>query len=318
VRFVGFAHQPVFRTSVVRWILIAALASAASACSGVPDSTTDKAGSAESLRAGDAAREKGDLDTAAADYAKAASANPRSLQAQLRLGAISLARKDEDSAYNAYAAAQDLAPKDPEAAFRLGEIDLTRGDAKAAADQFGIALMSRNDDPKLYNVMGVALAMQGKYQLAQQNYDRGLALAPDYPALRNNYGMMQLASGDLSGALATFSALVASYQASDRYRLNRALVELAMGRTETALADAPGMDEAGLRQTLAIYFTPPQDKDAARSEPTSKPPVGGATTESSKPGVHLAVDPPAAASATGAINPTSLMPVALLPSGTSR
>ena len=160
----------------------------------------------------------------------------------------------------AYEAAQTLDPKNAEAAFRLGEIDLTHGQAKAAADQFATALESRKDDPKLYNAIGVALAMQGKYDLAKQNYDKGLAIQPDYPALRNNYGLMQLATGDFPAALDTFSALVASSQASERYRLNRALVELAMGQTDAALADAPGMDEAGLRQTLAIYRAPSQEK----------------------------------------------------------
>ena len=280
MRTSGFAHKNVFRTSIARWLLIIATSAAATACSGDGLSNIDgkpgetspsnKAQSAKMLRSGDAARERGDLEDAAANYALAIVTDPSSVEAELRFGSVALARKDESGAAGAFQAAQQLTPKNPEAAFRLGEIDLTHGQAKAASDQFAIALESRKNDSKLYNAMGVALSMQGKYELAKENYDKGLALAPDYPSLHNNYGLMQLASGDLQGALATFSALVDSPQANDRYRLNRALVELAMGRTEAALADAPGMDEPGLQQTLAIYQAPAQDNASCNPDAPAK------------------------------------------------
>jgi hypothetical protein len=141
--------------------------------------------------------------------------------------------------------------------------------------------------------MGVSLSMQGKNDLAKQNFDQGLAIEPDYPALRNNYGLMQLASGDLKAALETFSTLVASPQATDRYRFNRALVELAMGQTEAALADAPGMDEPGLRETLATYLAPAQaDSVKAKAERVGKVMVGGTNVEApAEPAVHLALQP---------------------------
>jgi Flp pilus assembly protein TadD len=324
VRTTGFAHYRNFGTAAARWILLAAVGAVATGCSSMPSipnplsgvskavaslpgkvadflpghvSDSDKTRSRDQIAAGDAAREKGDLEAAAKDYATAAATDPASLDAELRLGAVSLARKDNNAALAAYQAAQNLAPKDPEAAFRLGELDLTHGDAKSAADQFTVALATRKDDPKLYNAMGVALSMQGKFDLAKQNFDHGLALEPDYPALRNNYGLMQLASGDLNGALKTFSALVDSPQASDRYRFNRALVELAMGETRAALADAPGMDEPGLRETLATYLSPPQaDGVKAKAERIGKALIGGTSAApTSEPAVHLAVDPQTAA-----------------------
>ena len=245
--------------------------------------------------------------------------DPNSVEAELRLGSVDLARKDETGAVTSYQAVQKLAPKNPEAAFRLGEIDLTHGQAKDAADQFTIALENRKDDPKLYNAAGVAFSMQSKYALAKESYDKGLALEPDYPSLRNNYGLMQFASGDLPGALATFSSLVASPQANDRYRLNRALVELAMGQTEAALADAPGMDESGLRQTLAIYQTPTQEmastnndnlRDALTSSDSKAMPLA---EKSPLPNVHLAIDPPAAPNAAADTATASIKPSAGLP-----
>jgi len=143
--------------------------------------------------------------------------------------------------------------------------------------------------------MGVALALQGQYERAKENYEKGLALTPDYPSLRNNYGLMQLARGDLQGALATFSALIASPGANDRYRLNRALVELALGQTAAALADAPGIDEPGLRQTLAIYWTPLRQNVSAPSGSSAAAPAIGAGDKSPLPSVHLAPDPAAVA-----------------------
>jgi Flp pilus assembly protein TadD len=332
VRTNGFALKDIFRTSAARWLLVIATGSAATACSGTLSGIANKVSnvlpgqtasapspktSAELMHAGDAAREKGDLEIAATNYAAAIAVDPASVEAELRLGSAELARKDENGALAAYQAAQKLAPKNPEAAFRLGEIALTHGQAQDAADQFTIALESRKDDPKLYNAMGVALSMQHRYALAKDSYDKGLALEPDYPSLRNNYGLMQLASGDLQGALATFSALVASPQANDRYRLNRALVELALGQTEAALADAPGMDEPGLRQTLAIYQAPSRDmastdddklRETATGVGDSDKPL--APEKSPLPNVHLAVDPPTAPRATAEKTTASIQPAA--------
>jgi hypothetical protein len=121
---------------------------------------------------------------------------------------------------------------------------------------------------------------------------------------------MQLARGDLQGALATFSALIASSQTNDRYRLNRALVELALGQTAAALADAPGMDEAGLRQTLAIYWTPLRVNTSGGSGLSGAAPSNADGNESPLPNVHLATDPAAAPSAAPAV---SGKPVAGLP-----
>ena len=324
----GFIHKHVLRASIARWLLIIATGYAATACSGGPlgdlagkTTTTPpgptfpaaKAKSETLLHAGDAAREKDDLDAAAAKYAAASAADPSSVAAELRLGSVDLARKDEAGASSAYQAAQKLAPNNPEAAFRLGEIDLTRGDAKAASDQFATALATRTDDPKLYNAMGVALSMQGKYALARDNYDKGLALEPDYASLRNNYGLMQLATGDLPGALATFSALVAAPQATDRYRRNRALVELAMGQTEAALADAPGMDESGLRQTLAIYQAAPSANASAAAGSVRVAATLVHSDESPLPNLHLAVDSPVAPAAVMTTTPASIQPAAGVP-----
>jgi Flp pilus assembly protein TadD len=334
VRTNGFALRNIIRTGFARWLLVIATGSVATACSGTLSNLAGKMSdvmpgqtstatpstktSVELLHAGDAAREKGNLDAAVTNYAGAIAVDPTSVEAELRLGSVDLARKDENGAVSAYQAAQKLAPKNPEAAFRLGEIALTHGQAQDAADQFTIALESRKDDPKLYNAMGVALSMQHRYALAKDSYDKGLALEPDYPSLRNNYGLLQLARGDLQGALATFSALVASPQANDRYRLNRALVELAMGQTEAALADAPGMDEPGLRQTLAIYQVPPQATASTDNDSLRDTLVGDdsnkarAPEKSPLPNVHLAVDPPTAPTAADKTT-ASIKPVAGLP-----
>ncbi len=269
------------------WLALAALGFAVSGCSSLPAfpnpmavvphafdqiaALPDKIGHAfpstpvgksgdpagDLVRQGDALRAKGDLDGAAASYAKAIAADPKSLAAETRLGQTEIARNRDDAAFNAYSAAQALAPKDPEVAFRLGELDLMRGNASAALDQFNMALETRKDDPKLYNATGVAYSLAGQYDLARQNYELGLGVAPDDPALRNNYGLMQLSTGDLTGALATLSSLVLSPQATDRYRINLALVYTALGKTDEAVKAANGLiDEAGLKQALAVYYRP--------------------------------------------------------------
>jgi cytochrome c-type biogenesis protein CcmH/NrfG len=128
VRTNGFALRDCFRTSVARWLLIIATGSVATACSGIAGkvanvlpgqtstTTPSTKTSAELLHAGDAAREKGDLDAAVTNYAAAIAVDPNSVEAELRLGSVDLARKDENGAVAAYQAAQKLAPKNPEAA----------------------------------------------------------------------------------------------------------------------------------------------------------------------------------------------------------
>lgn len=246
------------------------------------------------LRQGDALRAKGDLDGAAATYAGAVAADPKSLAAETRLGETEMARNRNDAAFVAYSAGQALAPKDPEVAFRLGELQLLRGNAAEALKQFNLALDTRKDDPKLYNAAGVAYSLSGRYDLARENYERGLGVAPDDPALRNNYGLMQLSTGDFEGALKTLSSLVQSPQATDRYRINLALVYTALGKTDEAEKAAGGLiDEAALKQALAIYYRP-RPQEAAQGKDTAARPKLKKATETAEavpdaglPGIHF-------------------------------
>ncbi|HEY1502826.1 MAG TPA: tetratricopeptide repeat protein [Stellaceae bacterium] len=235
---------------------------------GSPDTQTETADAApppkllteaDFLRGGDSISARGDFATAAFFYAKAADANPNSLQARMRLANAQMALKDDNDAYTNYQAALVIAPSDPDAAMRLGEIELAHGDAKSALDHFAVAIRGKRSDPKLYNLIGVAFTMQGKYTLARQSFEVGLKIQPDYASLQNNYGMMQLQSGDYKAAVATFTKLVQSPQANERYRTNRALAEIAMGNVSEALLDAPSMDETLLRRTLAHYQQPRQE-----------------------------------------------------------
>jgi hypothetical protein len=105
-------------------------------------------------------------------------------------------------------------------------------------------------------------------------------------------------------------------QASDRYRFNRALVELAMGQTEAALADAPGTDEPGLRQTLATYLSGPHDNTvAATATRIGKVLIGGVNAAAPTPTVHFAADRPQNAGNAGDMHAAPVKPVAVLPPG---
>ena len=232
---------------------------------GTPDTQTADAAppkiltEADFLKGGDSLSARGDFATAAFFYARAADANPNSLQARMRLANAQMALKDDNSAYMNYQAALVLSPSDPDAAMRLGELELAYGDPKSALDHFAVAVHGKRSDPKLYNLIGVGFTMQGKYAQARQSFEVGLKLQPDYASLQNNYGMMQLKSGDYKAAVATFTKLVESPYASERYRTNRALAELGMGDVNAALLDAPSMDEPLLRRTLAHYQQPRQE-----------------------------------------------------------
>jgi hypothetical protein len=63
-------------------------------------------------------------------------------------------------------------------------------------------------------------------------------------------------------------------------------------------ADAAALDEAGLRQTLAIYRTPLRDKASASGGAAAAPATIAAGNESALSDVHLAHDAASAAAAT--------------------
>jgi hypothetical protein len=79
------------------------------------------------------------------------------------------------------------------------------------------------------------------------------------------------------------------------HRLTRALVELARGLRAAAFADAAAMDEAGLRQTLAIYERPLPEKASASGGGGAAPATIADGDESPLPNVHLALDGASAA-----------------------
>ena len=239
------------------------------------------------IQAGDAARDSGDLERAAALYKEATTSNPRSIKAWLRLGDAEVSTKHLMEAGQAYRAADAIDSGNPETSLRLGEIAMLAGDVPAAIAEYEVALAIHEDDPRLNNSAGVAYAMEGKYDLARQHYRAALAVSPSDPNLRNNYGMLQLATGDFQGALVTFSMLTQSEQTIQRYRVNLALVYLALGRTKEALATAPGLGEAQLRQMLALYYHLYRpDADSGSQGPLIAP-------ASIKPDVAAAISPSA-------------------------
>src|SRR5262249_23199586 len=138
---------------------------------------------ADFLKGGDTVSARGDFTTAAWFYAKAADANPNSLDARLRLANAQYALKDTGSAFTNFHGALMLSPGDPAAAMRAGEIELTQGESQAALDHFATALRGKKNDAKLYNLMGIAFTVQGKYEMARQSFDVGLKLKPDYASL---------------------------------------------------------------------------------------------------------------------------------------
>ena len=250
------------------------------------------------IQAGDAARDFGDLERAADLYKEATTRHPRSIKAWLRLGDAEVSTKHLMEAGQAYRAADAINSANPETSLRLGEIAMLAGDVPAAIAEYEGALAIHKDDPRLNNGAGVAYAMEGKYDLARQHYQAALAVSPSDPDLRNNYGMLQLATGDFQGAFVTFLRLTQSEQTVQRYRVNLALVYLALGKTKEALATAPGLSEAQLRQMLALYYhlyRPDADSgsEGSLTAPTSiEPDVAAAISPSARsPGLPSAEQP---------------------------
>jgi Flp pilus assembly protein TadD len=175
------------------------------------------------LKAGDIARDGGDLRSAGELYRQAATIAPKDPVPYDHLGAALF----KSGAYaEAFEALRSSLARDPDnfvANRRLGKLALALGKPDQALAYFQAAEKMHGDDPLILNGIGVAQDALGDHTRAQVEYRKGMKLAPENLAIKNNYGLSLALAGDYRAAIATLSAVVADPRATAQNRQNLAL-----------------------------------------------------------------------------------------------
>ncbi|HZT21239.1 MAG TPA: tetratricopeptide repeat protein [Dongiaceae bacterium] len=237
--------------------IAAVLAPAVLGACATPSSNTPapaKEVSADSLvKAGDDARSRGDLASAALLYERAEQMNPKDLGTSLRLGGVWAQVGQPGQALEAYRRALAIDPGNAEAVRGVANTQLQMGDAAAAIATLRNAPGLRSDW-RLQNSLGVAYDLSGDFQDAQAAYRQGLALAPGNLQLVSNLGLSLALAGNFDEALPMLEKAAQDPAATPRIRQNLALAYGLAGDDAKAAEIAKiDLDPAKVQANLGYY-----------------------------------------------------------------
>jgi Flp pilus assembly protein TadD len=194
---------------------------------------------------------RGDHNTAAALYARAAETSGTAGEAQLRLGRAYLKVGNYPAAREAFAKVVTVNPEDPDALLGLGTAQLRSGDIEGSARTLAIAAPLVNS-ATAYNRLGAALILAGRFDAARDAFERAQTLAPNDLDTSVNIALAKALSGKVDEAVTAMHSVVQSPAALPRHRANLAMVLAIAGRVEEANGiDVPGMSQAQKRDLLA-------------------------------------------------------------------
>ena len=231
------------------------------------------------------AHQQGDVDAAAAGYARVLAAQPGYAPAHRLIAVLAREGGDRDAAQRAFAQALALAPGDADtrvaaaqlaiamhepnraaASLRdgldrapyhvelwrtLGHAELARRDGAAAARAFSQALRLAPADGQTYFNLGVASQMKGEVDAAVLAYQHALVLQPDFASAYFNLGVLFQQQGKAEAAVAAYrQALVLNPRDAAAYK-NLGEVLYASGRIDAWLANFR-MFEANCPASLSL------------------------------------------------------------------
>ena len=139
-------------------------------------------------------------DVAIAHFVAAARLNPQFAEAQSNLGNALAASNRLSEAVEHYRAAVSIKPDFTEALVGLGSALVSQNKAEEAVAAYNDALRI---DPRLaqaHNGLGAALAMQGQDDRALTEYAEALRLKPDLPTAHLNIAVLQIKQGRMAEA----------------------------------------------------------------------------------------------------------------------
>lgn len=139
------------------------------------------------LRGVEAARDRGDVASAAAALRRALEANPENVLAHRLLGDALLLLRDPRGSERSYREALVISPDDAAARAGLGLLCLAEKRLAESAEHYRVALAAEPDHAEWRNNLGATLGQLGDLAGALEQFERALALRPDDQDTRRNY-----------------------------------------------------------------------------------------------------------------------------------
>jgi Flp pilus assembly protein TadD len=221
------------------FLLLAAGAMLLAGCATIGGSRADKAAAAapppplpsasKSIAAGDAMSRAGDLDGALAEYVRALTVDPKSVDAYFRIAQTHETLGDLDIAAGAYRKVLALNPEHRRAIEGLGLIFLRQKKLADARTTLTFAVQKNASLWAAHNGLGVIADLSGNSTLADGEYRKALALKPDSPEVLNNFGYSRYLVGQLKEAQAYFQRALAIDPASGKAWSNLGLIYARQG-----------------------------------------------------------------------------------------
>ena len=238
---------------------------------------------------------KGDFDSAIADYDKALELKPDDADVFYNRGNSHEKKGEIDKAIADYDKAIELKPDDGYAFYNRGFAYENKGDFDSAIANFDKALELKPDDGDAFGNRGLAYANKGDFDRAIADYNKAVEIYPDYEAAFFNRGLAYENKGDFDRAIADLDKAL-ELKPGDAFVLKgRADTYKKMNRLDEAIADY----EKALRLNPSLGHT---DLDAARSEKATQ--VAAANTPAAG---QPSVTPPIAVATKAADGAASLV-----------
>ncbi len=154
------------------------------------------------LNLGNAIKDQGKPDEAAACYCRALELKPDFAGAHNNLGVVFMGQGNLDEAAACFRRALELRPFDAGAHSNLGTVFKDRGNLDEAVACWRRALELKPDFAEAHNNLGVAFKQQGNLDQAAACYRRALELKPGFADAHNNLGVVYNDQGKLEEAIA--------------------------------------------------------------------------------------------------------------------
>lgn len=184
---------------------------------------------AEHFHRGNALRELGRFDAAAAAFCEAVALAPALAEAHLNLGHVLELQGRIAEAEAAYRRALAADPALPEAHFNLGNILLRLGRPAESQVALEHALALRPAYPEALVNLGNLLRLDNQLDAAESLYSRALALRPDYADAFVNLGNVFRARNEMARAFAAYERALALNPRLSKAHLNQGLAYLVTG-----------------------------------------------------------------------------------------
>ncbi|MBF0122698.1 MAG: tetratricopeptide repeat protein [Candidatus Omnitrophica bacterium] len=181
--------------------------------------------------------QKGDLNSAIAQYAKAIELDPLYADAYYARGYVYSQIKNFTAAIADYTKELQIRPNDAKAYYARASIWDEQGDFVHAIDDYNKLIELSPRDASAYNSRGVAYGKQGDFVRAIADYDKAIEIDPEFVRPYYNRGLAQSLQRKDDEALVDYSKVLDMDPNSADVLNNRGITYTRKGNYEAAIVD---------------------------------------------------------------------------------